>query len=106
MGRASAKERMRLTVVVPVNVSFPSTLRLALGEKAEQGLPLAWKRCLPMGCFADVELTDEVLKRLRAPAEGPRLAYTDGAGREFAVPFSMTGLPQALDALAKEPIGG
>ena len=106
MGRTSAKERMRLTVVVPVNVSFPSTLRIALGEKPEQALPLAWKRCLPMGCFADLELTDDFLKRLRTPVEGTRLAFTDGAGREFALPFSMTGLPQALDALGKEALGG
>ena len=106
MGRTSAKERMRLTVVMPVNVSFASAPRVALGDKPEQGVALAWKRCLPMGCFADVELSDGLLKRLRAPVEGPRLAFTDGAGRDLALPFSLSGLPQALDALAKEPLGG
>ena len=106
MGRSSPKERMRLTVVLPVNVSFPSAPRLALGDKPEQAMALAWKRCLPMGCFADVELTDDLMKRLRASAEGPRLGFTDGAGRDLALPFSLSGLPQALDALAKEPLGG
>ena len=77
-----------------------------LGDKPEQAMALAWKRCLPMGCFADVELTDDLMKRLRASAEGPRLGFTDGAGRDLALPFSLSGLPQALDALAKEPLGG
>jgi len=106
IGRTSAKERLRLTVVIPVNVSFPSTLRLGLGDKPEQAVALAWKRCLPVGCFADVEVTDDLLKRLRAPVEGPRLFFVDGAGRELPLPFSLSGLPQALDALGKEPIGG
>ena len=106
MGRTSAKDRIRLTVVTPVNVSFPSTPRVTLGDKAEQAVGLAWKRCLPMGCFADVELSDDMIKRLRSPVEGPRLAFTDGAGRDLALPFSLSGLPQALDALAKEPLGG
>lgn len=106
MGRASAKERMRLTVVMPVNVSFPSTPRLGLGDKPEQAVTLAWKRCLPMGCFADVELSDDLIKRLRSPVEGPRLSFMDAAGRDLALPFSLSGLPQALDALAKEPLGG
>ena len=59
-----------------------------------------------MGCFADVELTDELLKRLRTPVEAPRLGFMDAAGRDLALPFSLSGLPQALDALAKEPLGG
>ena len=106
LGRTSAKERMRATVVTPTNVSFPSTPRLLLGEKPEQSVALAWKRCLPMGCFADVELSDDLIKRLRSLTDGPRLSFTDGAGRDLALPFSLTGLPQALDALAKEPTGG
>ena len=69
-------------------------------------MTLAWKRRLPMGCFADVELTDDLIKRLRAPAEGPRLSFMDAAGRDLALPFSLSRLPQALDALAKEPLGG
>ena len=87
-------------------MSFPATPRLALGDKPEQAVALAWKRCLPMGCFADVELTDELLKRLRTPVEAPRLGFMDAAGRDLALPFSLSGLPQALDALAKEPLGG
>jgi invasion protein IalB len=77
-----------------------------LGEKPEQSVALAWKRCLPMGCFADVELSDDLIKRLRSLTDGPRLSFTEGAGRDLALPFSLTGLPQALDALAKEPTGG
>ena len=87
-------------------MSFPATPRLALGDKPEQAVALAWKRCLPMGCFADVELSDDLIKRLRAPVEGPRLSFMDAAGRDLALPFSLSGLPQALDALAKEPLGG
>jgi len=65
MCRTAAKEGMWLTVVLPVNVSFPATSCLALGDKPEQAVALAWKRCLPLGCFAEVELTDDLIKPLR-----------------------------------------
>ena len=101
VGRPSPKDKLRLTVVLPNNVSFPAPPKLVIGEK-DAGLTLAWRRCLPGGCFADVLLDDEPIKRLRALTDSGRLLFSDGVGREIGLPFSMSGLSQALDALAKE----
>jgi invasion protein IalB len=88
--------------VTPANVSFPSTPRIAVEEKDSQPLDLVWRRCLPGGCFADATLKEENIRRLRSRAEPGRIEFKDGAGRDLAIPLVFRGLPQALDALARE----
>lgn len=102
IGRPAPKERLRITVVLPNNVTLASNVRMSIGEKADQALALSWRRCLPMGCFADAELPEDQLRRFRATTEQGRAAFSDGAGREIALPFSFTGFAQALDALSRE----
>jgi invasion protein IalB len=92
---------MKLTIVAPVNVSFPSVARLAIDEKDLQPAELIWRRCLPGGCFAELEIKDELLKRWRALVAGGLVQIVDAAGREIAIPFSFRGFAQALDALLK-----
>jgi invasion protein IalB len=102
IGRPAPKERLRITIVLPNNVTFGNHVRMGIGEKAEQGLALSWRRCLPMGCFADAELPEDQLRRFRVATEQGRVIFQDGAGREIPLPFSFNGLAQALDALARE----
>jgi len=102
IGRPAPKERLRITVVLPNNVTLSNTVRMGIGEKAEQALALSWRRCLPMGCFADAELPEDQLRRFRVATEQGRTIFADGSGREIALPFSFTGLAQALDALARD----
>ena len=99
IGRPAPKERLRITVVLPNNVTLGTNVRMGLGEKAEQALALGWRRCLPMGCFADAELPEDQLRRFRVATEQGRTIFSDGAGREIALPFSFNGLAQAIDAL-------
>ena len=101
MGRLDAKSPLLLTVVLPTNVSFSDPVRFLIDEKDNQPVGLTWQRCLPSGCFANVEVKDDVLRRYRAQTERGRLQFKDGAGREIILPFSFRGLAQALDALAK-----
>ncbi len=104
IGRPSRNEPLRLTVLVPVNVSLSSGVRMLGGESEAGGplLELAWRRCVPAGCLADAPVTDEALRRIRARTENARLVFQDSAGREAVLPFSPRGLPQAMDALAKD----
>lgn len=104
IGRAHAGEQMRLTIMVPVNVTFATQPRF-VGAENETGTPpieLIWRRCIPNGCFADAPLAEDQLRRLRARTENGRILYQDSVGREVALPFGPRGLGQALDALAKE----
>jgi invasion protein IalB len=102
IGRPRAGEPIRLTVLVPVNVSFAAQPRLVGNDSEAGAIPLTWRRCVPTGCFADTALTDEQLGHLRARTENGRVLFQDASGREVPLPFGPRGLAQALDALAKE----
>ena len=91
------------TILVPVNVTVAAPAALsAPGEGGAVVQELAWRRCLPGGCTADALLTDEAVQRMRAWNEPGRISFQDALGRTAVMPFSPRGLPQALDALAKE----
>ncbi len=102
MGRISPKEPTKLTVVVPNNISFPSTVRFSIDDKDPSPIDLAWRRCLPGGCYADAEFKDDQIGRWRQQSEKGQLQFDDGAGRKITLPFSFRGLAQSIDALNKE----
>ncbi|HEV7328998.1 MAG TPA: invasion associated locus B family protein [Bosea sp. (in: a-proteobacteria)] len=102
IGRAAAGEPLRVTAVMPVSVTFPSVVQITIGEKDTKPLELGWRRCIPSGCFADAPLGDDVVKQWRKAAEAGRIVFRDAAGRDLALPLSVRGLDQAIEALAKE----
>ena len=87
-------------MVLPNNITFPSSVKLALDEKDNQPADLAWRRCLPGGCFADGDVKDDVVKRWRASERG-EIRMKNGAGQDVIIPLSFRGLAPAMDALAK-----
>jgi invasion protein IalB len=101
-GKMTAADPIFFTAVVPPNVTFPSSVKLAIDENDKQPVEVAWTRCLPGGCFASLAVKDDVVNRWRAQNEGGRLMFKSGAGQDMVVPISFKGLARALDALAKE----
>ncbi len=101
VGRTSAKDALRFTLVLPNNVAIAPPPRVMAGEADKQPVDLVWQRCLPGGCFADTAVKDETLIKWRAATGMGRIAFADGGGRNLAIPFSFRGMSQALDALAK-----
>ncbi|TNC04653.1 invasion protein [Methylobacterium terricola] len=104
IGRLPGQDGLRMTVLLPANVSFPSSVRVAEGKDAKNGLDLAWRRCIPGACVADGAAADAVLSGWRKAEEAGRIAFKDADGREVAVSLSLRGLGPALDALGKEKI--
>ncbi|WP_407531037.1 invasion associated locus B family protein [Methylobacterium oryzisoli] len=102
VGRLPGQEGLRITALLPANVSFPSSVRVAETKDASRGLDLAWRRCLPGPCVADAAATEAVLSGWRKAEEAGRITFKDADGREVAVSLSFRGLGQALDALGKE----
>ncbi|KQQ26400.1 invasion protein [Methylobacterium sp. Leaf123] len=102
--RLPGETELRVTALLPVAVSFPSTVRIGLEEKDAKGpvLDLAWQRCLSGGCLADGAGEGGGLKRWREAEAPGRLMFKDAGGQEVAIPLSFRGLAPALDALAKE----
>lgn len=100
-GRPDHGPALHVIAALPVNVAFPSTARVAVGDADPRPVDLEWKRCLPGACFADATATDEALGRWRAASAPGRLRYTDAANREVVLPVSFRGLAQALDAMGR-----
>ena len=92
---------VKLVVQLPVNVSFATAVRIQAGD-AEPGITAPFARCRPEGCFAEFDIKDDVLKKLRAASGPGKLSFADAGGHEVIVPLSFKGFSQAFDALLKE----
>jgi invasion protein IalB len=102
IGRLQKSDPLKLTIVLPTNVTLTATAKFAAEDKDGQLVDGVWQRCIPGGCFVDAPLRDDMLRRLRARTEPGRIEFRDAAGQEIRLPFSTRGIAQALDALAKE----
>jgi invasion protein IalB len=102
IGHLKKADPLRLTVAVPVNVTFSSPPGFSADGKAQEPLDLGWRKCLPGGCIADAVLKDDVLRRWKIQTSAGRITWMDAAGRDLAIGLSFRGLSQALDALSKE----
>jgi invasion protein IalB len=103
IARPSPKEELRVTTVLPANVSFPSTAKISSGDK-DAGVELAWRRCLQGGCIADNVLKEESVHNWRSEAsdDSGHLIFIEASGRSVNIQFSFRGFAQAMDALSKE----
>ena len=101
VGRAAKGEPLKAVFQVPINVWLPSGVKLVYDEK-EPGITATFKRCVPNACLSDVDLKDDMIKKLRARTENGRIEFKDAAQRDVAIPVSFKGFGQALDAMAKE----
>ena len=100
VGRIKRGDPLKLTLVLPVNVSFPSQPKLT--PEGDDAIDFTWRQCLPAGCFADAVFSADAQKTLRE-AKAAKIESKAAGGQAFNFPISLRGLPQALDALAKEP---
>jgi invasion protein IalB len=101
-GRISKTDPWRATAHLPNNISLPSSVKLSLSDKDPKPSELTWRRCAPIGCFADAALSEAQWKALRAQTENGSMEFVDSVGRPVKLPVSFRGFAQASDALAKE----
>jgi invasion protein IalB len=92
---------VKLVVQVPVNVSFATSLRIRVDD-ADPGIAAPFARCVPAGCFAEFDLTDDYLKKFRAASGVGKFSFADAGGHDVTIPLSLKGFAQAYDALLKE----
>lgn len=101
IGRPTKSEPLRIVFQVPINVWLPAGVTLVLDDK-DPGVNATFKRCVGNGCFADTDLKDEIVKKLRTRTENGKLLFKDANQRELTVPVSFKGFGAAFDAMAKE----
>jgi len=101
VGRASKTDPVKVVFQLPINVWIPVGVKLVYDAKAAH-LVAAFRWCAPAGCFADLDLKDDMVKKLRSVTVQGRFEFKDASQRDVAIPVSFKGFGQALDALAKE----
>jgi invasion protein IalB len=92
---------IKLTVEVPPNASFATQVHVQTAD-SDPGIVSSFSYCLPVGCFADFALKDDVAKKFGAAHGAGRVSYADASGHSIAIPLSFNGYTEALAALAKE----
>jgi invasion protein IalB len=101
--RLAPKEPMRMTIVLPPNISLRSGVRLSISDKDENPVELEWKRCLPGGCVAEGDVREDLLRSWRAQTGTGQIRYVLASAQQLGLSFSFRGLAVALDNLAKSP---
>jgi invasion protein IalB len=94
-------EPAKLFVQLPINVSFMAPVKIVADGK-DPGITTPFRRCVPAGCFAELELKDDLQKKFRAAAEPGKIMFKDAADRDVAIPLSFKGFAQAFEALLKQ----
>lgn len=102
VSRALKTEPLKLTAQIPNNVLLPYVVKFTTSDKDAKPWELGLRRVTPIGVFADLPLSEAQVKTLHAQSDPGSLEFTDAAGRLIKLPLSLRGLPQALDALARE----
>ena len=101
LGHATKAEPFKIVVQLPVNLFLPAGVRIQAADK-DPGLTRGFKRCVPAGCFADIDIKDDVVKRLRAATANWTITFKNSAQQDAVVPLSFKGFNQAFDVLLKE----
>ncbi len=102
LARPVSNQGIHLLVLLPTNVSFPSSVQIKSDDKDIWGIDIPWQRCIPGACLAETSLKDSDLVRWRALDSAGKITFKDAASNEVGISFSFHGLTQALDALAKQ----
>jgi invasion protein IalB len=103
-GRISKAEAgVHATAHLPPSIVIPSVVKFRTSDKDPKAIEIPYRRCLPIGCYADVVITDAQLKSLHNLGDNAgTLEFVDGGNNPIKFTIGFRGLAQALDAMAKE----
>lgn len=101
ISRAGKTQPYTFSVQVPTNVSLRVSLRIQVSA-ADPGLSVPFDRCLPVGCFAEFELKDDLTRKLLAATGAGKMTFKSANSQDVVIPLSFKGFVQAFNALAKE----
>ncbi len=105
LGKPTPAGGLSLLVLLPNNVSFPSSVQIKTDDKDIWGMDVPWQRCIPGACFAETILKDSDLIRWRSLDSMGKITFKDALSNEVGISFSFHGLAQALDEFAKQSQG-
>lgn len=83
---------------LPLGMLLPQGAKLIIGE-VELGR-LAIQRCEPNGCIAPLQLTDDIMGKLKTGTAG-KVVVTNAEGKNLDIPLSLKGFSAAVTELKK-----
>jgi invasion protein IalB len=101
IGHPTKGQPLKIVIQVPAGVWLPAGVKLMAGAH-DAGLLATFKRCVAAGCFADLEIKDDAIKKFRAVNEPGQIQFKDGNLKDVSLPVSFKGFGAAFDALSKE----
>jgi invasion protein IalB len=101
VGHLGEKGELTALVLLPANVSFPSSVHIRTDAKDIWGVELDWARCVPGACLAQAGLGDATVEHWRGLKTTGSIVFRDSSGQEIHLPMSFDGFGDALDALNK-----
>jgi len=102
LGRPVPSENIHVLILLPNNISFPSSVEMRSDDKDAWSADVQWKRCVPGACLAEMTLTDADIIRWHALDGAGKILFKDAQANQIGIGFSFHGLGQALDALAQK----
>jgi invasion protein IalB len=98
IGRLNKTDPLKLVFQVPINVWIPDNVSLVV-EEAATTIKANFTRCIPIGCFAEADLKDDMIAKLGKATKGGRLEFADAGRQKIAIPVSFKGFSAAYDGL-------
>lgn len=98
-GRPQKADPLNMTVLLPVNIALDKGVKVFSEASDGVAADLSWRKCTPGGCFADTKVSADILKRWRTAGERGRIELRNANGQDVALPISLRGFAQAMDAL-------
>ncbi|MGA7975424.1 MAG: invasion associated locus B family protein [Pseudolabrys sp.] len=100
IGRQPKNGSLKIVFEMPVNVSLPDGVHLVTDDK-KFDMTASFSRCVPVGCFAETNISEAQIKTLRSLKKTGKLAFKNAAKQQIAIPVSFKGFGSAYDALPK-----
>ncbi len=101
VGRSHPGDPLMILILLPNNVSFPSTVHIRTSKDDKWGIELQWLRCVPGACVAGAELNPSTIAHWSDLKSDGSIVFVDAAGDEVALPISMLGFGDAYAAFDK-----
>ena len=98
IARPAKGQPLKFIVQLPVNISIASGIKLYIDDK-DAGISSPFTRCVPAGCFATVDVKDDVVTKIRAASGRGKIVFKNATDQEVILPLSFKGFGHALDAL-------
>jgi invasion protein IalB len=100
IGRSGRGEPLKFVAQLPSNITIANGI--ALETKPDRPLAGAFTRCLPIGCFAEIVLPEDVRRRWMSRVENGIVTFHDGGNQQVQLPLSFRGFSAAMEAMLKE----